>query len=158
MSFSSKRILLGMGVGLVMLAAYFMRALGPAAPAPDDIRAWATLMLIFIGISIVVMIVVQILFHILYSIGIAIKERRQSDEKVERIISATVAEDERDKHINLMAVRVGSRVFGMGVLLALVCLAAGASMLVALHLILAACFLGSFAEGIASVIYYEKGI
>ena len=158
MSFGTKRILIGMGVGVVMFAAYLIFALGAKAPASDDVRAWALAMLIFIGIAVVVIIVVEILFHIVYSIAVAIKQRNQSDEKVERIISVTIAEDERDKQIYLKAARIGYRVSGVGILLVLVAFAIGISMLFALHLVLAAFFLGCFAEGVASIFYHEKGI
>ena len=158
MTFGSKRILLGMGVGAVMLVAYLLYALGAKAPASDDARAWALAMLVFIGISVVVVIIVEILFHILYSIGIAIKQRDQSDERVERIISATVAEDERDKQIYLMSARIGYRISGLGALLILGALALGVPLVFALHLMFAAFFSGCFAEGVASIYYHERGI
>ena len=160
MSFGSKRILAGMGVGLVMLVAYLVFAFGAKAPASDDVRGWALAMLIFIGISVVVMIVVQILFHILFSIGVAIKQRddcKVDSGRVERIISATVGEDERDKQISLMATRIGYRVSGFGSLFVLVVIACGLPMVLALHLLFGACFLGNFVEGIASVFYHERG-
>ena len=158
MSFNSKRIIVGMGVGVVMLISYLFFALGTKAPALNDVRAWALAMLMFIGISVLVMIVVQILFHIAYSIGIAIQQRHQGDEKVERIISATIAEDERDKQISLMSMRIGYRISGFGSLLVLGVLAFGLPMVLALHLVFGMCFLGNFVEGIAGVVYHEKGI
>ena len=158
MSFGTKRILVGMGVGTVMLVVYLIFALGTNAPAPDDIKAWALAMLIFIGIAVVAVIVLEILFHIAYSIGIAAKQHRQGNEKIERIISVTIAEDERDKQIYLMAARIGYRVSGVGLLLVLVAFAFGIPMVFALHLMIAAFFLGCFAEGVASIVYHEKGI
>ena len=157
MSFSSKRILIGMGVGIVMLVAYLVRALGPQAPASEDVKAWAILILIFIGVSIVAMIVVETAFHILYSIGVAIKEREQSDERVERIISATIAEDERDKMINLKSSRIGQGIAGAGALATLAALALGASVVFAMHILLGAFFVASFIEGIASIYMNERG-
>jgi len=150
-----------MGVGVVMLVAYLVFALGAKAPAPDDVRAWALAMLIFIGIAIVVMIVVQILFHVLFSIGVAVGQRDHCNvdsKRVERIISATVAEDERDKQISLMSTKIGYRISGVGALLVLVAVALGAPMVFALHLIFGVCFLGNFVEGIMSVIYHENGV
>ena len=158
MSFGSKRILINMGVGIVMLIAYLVYALGAKAPLLDDIKAWALLMLIFIGIGIVVIIVFQVLFHILYSIGIAIKQRNKGDERIERIISATVTEDERDKRISLTSMRIGYSISGIGVLLSLVALALGFSTVIVIHILFGLIFVGNFAEGIASVFYHEKGI
>jgi len=153
---------MGMGVGVITIIAYIAYALGSKAPPVDDIRAWALTMLSFIGIAVVAIIITQILFHILYSIGIAIKqhvkEGDESDGKIERLINATIAEDERDKQVSLKAARIGYRIIGMSLLLGLIALGIGVAPLLALHLVLAACAIGCFAEGIASIYYYERGM
>ena len=159
MSFKSKRIITGMFVGVLLAAAYIIYALGRYAPSPEDVGAWALAILIFVGISIVLSIVIQILFHIAYSIGIAVKERERDDKEVERIIASEVTEDELDKLIGLKSSRAGYICAGAGFLAALIWLAFfGASVVVALHIIMGAFFIGSGVEGFISIRFYERGV
>ena len=159
MTFKSKRTIVSMMAGVILAVAYIMYALGTKAPSLSDISAWAVAMLVFIGIAIVASIVIQILFHILYSIGIAVKERDLDDKEVERIIESETVEDEDDKTISLKTSRAGYFCTGIGFIIALVWLAfMGTSMVVAFHILLGAIFIGSFIEGIMSVRYYERGI
>jgi len=74
MSFKSRKMIASMAAALALIIIYIIYALGGRAPATDDLKAWGLAMLIFIGISVVVMIVIQILFHITFAIGIAVKE------------------------------------------------------------------------------------
>jgi len=143
---------------VLLIIAYSIYAMGETAPEPDDLKSWAIAMLIFIGIGIVVMIVIQILFHIVLSIGIAIKEREEDDKTVERIITSTVVEDERDKLISLKSAHIGSTCVGVGFVAALLILAFGSSALVALHVIFGSFIIGLLVEGGASIYYYERGV
>jgi hypothetical protein len=158
MSYNSKRTIISLIAGLILTAAYAIFAFGTSAPASDDLKAWAVAMLIFIGIAIVIMIVIQILFHIAFAIGIAVKERQHDDKTVERIIAAEMAEDERNKIINLKSYHIGYICAGVGFVAALVALAFGLSAVIALHILFGASAIGSITEGIASVYFYEKGV
>jgi hypothetical protein len=156
MSYNIK--IINMVAGVLLIIAYSIYAMGETAPASDDLKSWAMAMLIFIGISIVVMIVIQILFHIVLAIGITIKEREEDDETVERIITSTVIEDERDKLISLKSAHLGSACVGAGFIVALIVLAFGSSALVALHIAFGSFIIGSIVEGGASIYYYERGV
>jgi hypothetical protein len=158
MSYSSKRTIASIIAGLILIAAYAIYALGTAAPASEDLKGWAIAMLGFIGISVAVAVVIQILFHIALAIGIAVKERQCEDKEVERIISSTVVEDERDKFISLKSSRIGYICAGIGFVIALVALAFGIASVVALHILFGIFAAGSIIEGIVSVYYYEKGV
>jgi hypothetical protein len=158
MSYSSKRTIVSMVAGLILIAAYIIYALGANAPAPENLKAWAIAMLVFIGISVAAMIMIQILFHIALAIGIAVKERQCEDKEVERIISSTMVEDERDKLINLKSSHIGYICAGIGFVAALVTLAVGMTSVAALHILFGVFAAGSIIEGIASVYYYEKGV
>jgi len=158
MSYSSKRTLVSLIAGAVLLAAYLFYAFGGSAPEPGDLSGWAAAMLVFIGIGAAAVIVIQILFHIAFAIGIAGRERTRDDKTVDRIFSAEVAEDERDNVIRLKVSRAGSIICGFGFIAALAALALGAAAIAALHILLGAFFAGSFAEGIASIFYYERGV
>ena len=50
-------------------------------------------MLIFIGVGIVAAIITQFIFYIAFAVGVAVKEREQSDKDVERVVAASVAEE-----------------------------------------------------------------
>jgi hypothetical protein len=147
-----------MVAGILLMIAYSIYALGKTAPAPDNMKSWAVVMLVFIGVSVAVMIVIQILFHIGLAIGIAVKEKEHDDEKVERIIKASMVEDERDKLISLKASHIGYACGGTGFIAALIVLAVGLSTLCALHIVFGSFFVGSIVEGCVSIYHHERGI
>jgi hypothetical protein len=160
MSYNSKRTIASMVAGVLLVTAYIIYALGEHSPAPSDLKSWAIAMLVFIGISVVAVIVIQIVFHIASAVGIAIKEKYQehSDEDVERNLSSLMVEDERDKLISLKSSHIGYIFAGIGFVAALAGLAFGVSGIVALHILFGAFAIGSIAEGIATVCFYEKGV
>jgi hypothetical protein len=147
-----------MAAGGVLFAAYAVYALGSHAPAPEDLRAWASAMLIFIGIGIPVQIAIQILFHIALAIGIAANERDREENTIERMISSSVMEDERDKLISLKSSHVGYICAGAGFVAGLIALAAGISAAAALHIMIGSLAAGSLVEGCAAVYFHERGV
>jgi hypothetical protein len=158
MSYNSKRTIVSMVAGGVLSAAYIVYALSSHAPAPENLKAWATAMLIFIGIGVAAVIVIQILFHIAFAIGIAVKELEGNDEKIERIISSSMTEDERERLISLKSARIGYACMGIGFVAALVVLAFGMSILIALHILFGMSAAGSLVEGCVSVYLHERGV
>ena len=158
MSYNSKRTIVSMVAGLLLIIAYIIYALSERAPAADDLKSWAITMLVFIGISVATVVIVQILFHIATAIGIAVKEKERDREIIDRRFSAITTEDERDKLISLKSSHISFIVVGIGFVAALACLAFGASAVLALHVIFGSCAVGSTAEGIASVYFNEKGV
>jgi len=143
--------------GIILLVGYTVYALGQNAQT-ESLQTWAVTLLVFIGISVAAEIVVQIVFHIALSIGIAIKEEKKNEKEVERIISSTLAEDERDKMISLKSDHVGYICAGAGAMAALVALAAGVRDVIALHIAFGSFFAGALAEGAARIFYYERGV
>lgn len=158
MSFSSKKTIASILAGILMVIAYIIYALSERAPAPDDLKAWAIAMLIFIGTGIAVVIVIQIAYHISFAIGMAVKEGIRDDKTIRRLFNSETAEDERDKLVSLKAYRINSVFAGFGLLAALVALALGTLSIIALHIIIGSCALGNLIEGIVSIYYYEKGV
>ena len=159
MTFKSKRTLVSMAAGAALTAAYVVYALGGQAPAPEDLSAWALAMLVFIGIAVAASVVIQILFHIAYSVGVAVKERALSDKEVERIVEAETAEDEMDELVGLKSSHAGYMCAGIGFAAALAGLAFfGATAVAALHIMLGAVLIGSLAEGVISIKLYERGV
>ncbi|MDR3050755.1 MAG: hypothetical protein LBU67_03425 [Oscillospiraceae bacterium] len=144
--------------GIALAIAYIFYALGGGAPDPNDLRAWATAMLVFIGIGVAALVVIQIIFHILFAVGTAVRRRDCDDKQVERILSATMSEDEMDRLITLQSTHAGYICAGIGLPAALVMLALGASAVAALHTALGAFAAGSLVEGIVSIRLYEGGV
>ncbi|GHU82442.1 hypothetical protein FACS1894196_0750 [Clostridia bacterium] len=168
MSFKSKRTITSTVAGILLFAGYAVYALGKNAVGPQSLKFWATAMLVFVGISVAAMIVLQILFHIAAAIGIAGKEslgrglagagEKIDGKQVERLVSATMKEDEMDKLISRKSAHVGEACSGFGFLAALAAIAFGASAALALHIQFAAIALGAVAEGCVSVYFYERGV
>ena len=163
MSYTSKRKIVSVVAGIVLIVAYIIYAIGANAPAIGDVKAWATAILVFIGIGVVSQIVVQIVFHIALTIGIAIKEEiktgnKDSGKTAERIIKSEMIEDEWVKIIDMKASRKGSWFLIAGVIAALISLAAGAETVIALHILFGMSALASVVEGIIGVVYHEKGV
>ena len=158
MTYKSKQSIVSIVAGILICIAYIIYAFSKNAPASDNLRSWATTLLIFLGIGIVAMILIQIIFHILSAIGIAIIEQDKDDEEVERIISASMVEDERDKVISLKSGRVGYICAGVGLIIVLAILTMGVSSVIALHVLCASFAAGSIAEGFMSIYYYERGV
>jgi len=147
--------------GTLVLAAYCIYAYGKyrtGAIAADDLNFWAVTMLIFIGIGVVATIIIQIIFHIILSIAIAVKERDCDDKKIEKILAATVVEDEMDKLIELKASKIGFFFAGMGFVVSLVLLTLDYSSAVALNIMFLSYSIGSLLEGFISLHYYRKGV
>jgi len=158
MSYNSKKTIASIVMGVLLVAAYVIYAFSKYSPESEDLKSWAVVMLVFIGIGVAAAIGIQIVFHIALSIGIAVKEQGQDDKTVERIIASTVVEDERDKLISLKSSHIGAIFAGLGFVAMLVALAFGVPVVTALHIIFGTFSVGSIVEGIVSVYFYEKGI
>jgi len=165
MSYQVKRTITNILTGLIVLTAYCFYAFGryqSGILAPDDLKSWAQIMLIFIGIGIVAAIVIQIVFHILLSIGIAIKENIKNgscdDQEIEKTIKLEMIEDEMDKLIELKSLRVGFVVAGIGFVASLIVLLLNYPAMVMLNLLFISFSLGSILEGFTQLYYYKRGI
>ena len=158
MSYKSKRTIVSMLAGLVISIVYIMYAIGNNAPDLENIKAWATTILVFIGISVLAMIIIQILFHIGYSIGVAIKEQKKDDKEIERIIKSSMKEDEMEKLITLKTSHINFSFVGIGFGIALILLAIDMPVVYALHTMLGSIFLGATVEGFLSIYFFEKGV
>ena len=158
MSYKSRRTLTITITGIILLFAYIIHIVSKDILNSTDISSVAMTMLWFIGISIVVMIVTQIIFHIIYSIGISIKEGGCEDGKIDRVLSSTMIEDEMDKLIELKAGRAGYICAGVGVVLTIVALALDVSVPIALNIMFISFVIGCLIEGIVTMCLYEWGI
>jgi len=158
MSYNSKKTIIGMAAGIVTVVAYILYVCMGNAPVPEDIAAWAKLMLVFIGIGVAAQVVIQIIFHAIFAVGIAVKENDKAGEKTKKIINASMIEDEWDKLINLKTLRIGYICAGFGLMIALFTLAGGAPFVIALHIIVGSSVAGSLAEGYLGIFFHERGV
>lgn len=165
MAYQEKRTAVSIITGFFILAAYCIYAYGKhqsGTIAPDDLRAWAGIILIFIGIGVASTIVIQIIFHILLSITIAIRENIQNgrcDNKgIEKIIGFEMVTDEMDKLIELKSMRVGFIAAGIGFVAALVSQVLHYSPAVMLNIMFITFSTGSLLEGLAQLYFYRRGI
>jgi len=158
MSYNSKKSIASMVTGILVVTAYIIYALSEHSPASDNLKSWAVVMLVFIGIGIAAVVIIQILSHIALTVGIAVKEREQDDKTVERIVASVLVEDERDKLINLKSSHIGYIFAGIGFVACLLGLAFGISSVFALHILFGAFAFGSVIEGFAGIYFNEKGV
>ena len=165
MSYQEKRTITSMITMALVLGAYCIYAFGKyqaGAVVADDLKFWATTMLIFIGIGIVAGIVIQIVFHILISIGIAVKAKvmdvNKDDKEIERSIEAEMVEDERDKLIDQKSMMVGFAIAGFGFVSGLVSLVLNYSPMVMLNIMFISFSAGSILEGFVQLYFYRRGI
>ena len=165
MSYQEKRTIVSVLTGIAVLTAYCIYAFGQAQSinvAPTDLKYWARTMLIFIGIGVGASIVIQIVFHILLSIGLAVKKTIQNgtvdDKEIEQEIGSEIVEDEMDKLIELKSTRVGFAIAGVGFVAALLALILNYSPAVMLNVLFISFCAGSILEGFAQLYYYRRGI
>ena len=165
MSYQEKRNIVSILTGGAILVAYCLVAWGryrSGALGPDDLAAWAGLMLVFIGIGIVASIVIQIVFHILLSISIAVEKKIQDqdceDKEIEKTIKSEMVEDEMGKLIELKASRAGYFVAGGGFVAALVSLVLKAPPAVMLNIVFLSMSAASLIEGFLQLYYFRKGL
>ena len=165
MSYQEKKTIVSILTGILLLAAYCIYAFSKVQSgmvAPDDMKFWATAILIFIGIGVVASIVIQIVFHILLSIAIAVKEQVQNgkcdDKEIEKTLELEMVEDEMDKLIGLKSMRIGFAIAGIGFIAALVSLVLNYSPAVMLNIIFVSFSIGSMIEGITQLYFYRRGV
>lgn len=165
MSYQEKRTIVSLVTGTLILAGYCLYANGQyqsGAVAPGDLRFWAVTILTFIGITIAASIVIQILFHILFSVGIAVQKKIQDvnfDEKeIEKSIGAEMVEDEMGKLIELKSMRIGFIVAGIGFVLSLVSLVLNYSPAVMINIQFFSFWGGSLFKGATQLYYYRRGV
>lgn len=165
MSYPEKRSLVSLLSGIIVLAAYVIYTNGQVRAgglAADDLRQWALVMLVFIGLGIVLTIIVQILFHIFLSIfkaiHLSIKGDTCSNDDIEQAINSEMVTDEMDRLIELKSMRVGFIAAGIGFVSGLVSLVVGLSPALMLNIMFGSLYLGSMLEGLMQLYYYRKGV
>ena len=165
MSYKEKQIIVNMITGAAVLTAYVFFAVSRynnGVYAPDDYRIWALSMLKFIGIGVLAAIVSQIIFHILLSVGIAVKETIRNnncnENEIEKTINSEMVEDERDKLISMKSQKIVFIFTGAGFIAALLALVFNGSPLLMMHILFGMFSLANLLEGVFQLYFYRAGI
>ena len=165
MSYLEKRTITNIFTGAAILIAYCIYAFGryqSGMVESGDLKFWASTMLIFIGIGIVVTIIIQIVFHILLSVSIAVQKKIQDsnfdENEIEKSIKAEMVEDEMGKLIGLKSERIGYITVGVGFVLGLFAIVFNYSTAVMLNILFISFSLGSILEGFTNLYYFRRGV
>lgn len=165
MSYQEKKTIVSIITGVSILAVYCVYAYGRyqgMGIVVGDLKFWATTMLVFIGIGVVVNIAIQIVFHIMLSISMAvsesIKNADMNDKKIEKAIENEMVSDEMDKLIELKSMRVSFVVAGIGFIAALVSLILDYSPVLMINILFISFNLGSIIEGFTTLYFYRNGV
>jgi hypothetical protein len=128
----------------IMLSVLLRKSAAGQFDGSDGLAHWAQAVLWLILIGIGVAIVMTILFNIGYAIVTGEKK-------------ADFLRDERDTLIGLRGIQATLIVLSTGIVGAFIALAFGASILMVLNMVLAACALSSFASDVTRLILYRRG-
>jgi hypothetical protein len=162
MSYQQKRTLVTLVCGILLLFAYcfFILPQYQLGSNSNDLKFWATSILIFLGISIVINIIIQIIFHILLSVSIAVKETIKNEKVVDKTIDKKIklemVEDERDQMIELKSLRIGYILTGTAIVTSIIALVIGSTPAIMLNILFLGCMLSSIIEGVFQYYFYSK--
>ena len=157
MPYQVKKTLISLITSLIIFVSYTTQIL-PQIGVQTEPKYWATVMLVYIGIGVVVMIILHIAFHIFLSVSIAIKERNKDSKSIEKSLNVEMVEDEMTKLIDLKSIQVGYSLTGIGFVTGLIYLALGYSIVLTLNIIFIASLLGGIIEGITNIYLNLKGV
>ena len=130
----------------------------------NDLKFWATAMLVAIGGGIIVIIIIHIVFHIILAIANEVSKevsKKVNGEKMEHEyeeFEIAEQEDEMDKLIALKAMRNSFIVVGIGFAISLISLYLEKQPAIMLNIIFLSFSLGSIFEGFSQLYYYRRGV
>lgn len=110
----------------------------------NDFKFWGKTFLILIPVTIVLQIIIHIVFYIINKII--------TNEDIPNI------SDERDKLVDLKALRISHWIFTMGFLFSMIALAIGMPPYVMFLTLIASGFISGIVSEIAKIYFYRKGV
>ena len=148
MDVKEKRILISLIGSVLTLGFYawyvYSRYIAGNPDILNDFRFWGKSFLILVPVAIVLQIVIQIIF--------AIYVHAISREEIDPI------EDERDKLIELKAIKISHYLFIIGFMLAMGSLAWGSQPWVMFVLLISSGFIATVVNEIVRLYYYRRGV
>ncbi len=148
MDLKEKRILVSLISSVLIMAIYFMyvyyKYIAGNPGVLSDLRFLGKSFMIMVPVAIGAQIIIQIVFAMVYKIV--------GNEDIDPI------DDERDKLIELKAIKISHYIFIMGFMLAMGCLAFGLKPWVMIVVLIASGFVASVVNEILRLWYYRKGV
>lgn len=148
MDLKEKRIFVSLIGSVLILAIYclyvYYKYIAGNPEILNDLKFLGKSFLILIPVAIAAQIVIQIVFAIVIKIA--------GNEDVDPI------DDERDKLIELKAIKVSHYIFILGFMMAMGCLALGLKSWVMIVVLIASGFVASMVNEILRLYYYRKGV
>jgi hypothetical protein len=148
MDLKEKRILVSLISSVLIMLIYciyvYYRFIDGNPELLNDLRFLGKWFLIMIPVAIVAQIIIQIVFAIVYKIA--------GNEDIDPI------DDERDKLIELKAIKISHYIFILGFMLAMGCLAMGMQTMVMIFVLIASGFVASVVNEVLRLWYYRKGV
>ena len=149
MDIKEKRILVSLLSSVLVILFYawyvYSRYIADNPAILNDFKFWGTSFIILIPVAIGIQIVIQIIFAIITHI-------LNKGEEIDPI------DDERDKLIELKAIKVSHYLFILGFILALGTLAMGMQPWVMFVVLISSGFTASMVNEILRLYYYRKGV
>lgn len=148
MDIKEKRILTSLIGSVVVMAVYsgyvYSRYIAGTPELLNDFSFWGKSFLVLIPVGIVAQIVLQVLFAIITRIATG----KDADEP----------DDERDKLIELKAIKISHYLFIIGFMLAMGSLAMGMQPWFMFIMLIASGFVATIVNEIARLYFYSKGV
>lgn len=149
MAYKEKQSLITIMIYILGIGSYLGYVLTRDPEQYNDSKFWASTMLIFIGILIVMTIVILIAFHIAYEVVYTVKkEKEQIDDVV----------DEMEKLISLKSIRNGGIVSSVTILFAPVLVLFDVSLIWVLNVVYIGFFVAAIFEECSKLYFYRRGI
>jgi hypothetical protein len=148
MDIKEKRIFISL-IGSVLILGFYAlyvynRYIAGNLDILNDFRFWGKSFLILIPVAIVTQIIIQIIF--------AIYVHATSKEEIDPV------EDERDKLIELKAIKISHYLFIVGFMLAMGSLALGSQPWIMFVVLISSGFIASVVNEIARLYFYRRGV
>jgi hypothetical protein len=149
MAYKEKQSLITILIYILGIGSYLGYILTRDPEQYNDSKFWASTMLIFIGILIVMTIIILIAFHIAYEVIYTVKnEKDQIDDVV----------DEMEKLISLKSIRNGGIVSSVTILFAPVLVLFDVSLIWVLNVVYIGFFVAAIFEECSKLYFYRRGI
>ncbi len=149
MAYKEKQSLITILIYILGIGSYLGYILTRDPEQYNDSKFWASTMLIFIGILIVMTIIILIAFHIAYEVIYTVKnEKGQIDDVV----------DEMEKLISLKSIRNGGIVSSVTILFAPILVLFDVSLIWVLNVVYIGFFVAAIFEECSKLYFYRRGI
>jgi hypothetical protein len=149
MAYKEKQALITILIYIIGIGSYLGYILTRDPEQYLDGKFWASTMLIFIGILIVMTIIILIAFNIAYEVVYAVKKE---PGKIDDVV------DEMEKLINLKSVRNGGIVSSIAILFAPVLVLFDVSLIWVLNVVYIGFFVAAIFEECSKLYFYKRGI